>query len=78
MVDQGSLYRNIYHIRHSNIKKYNRELEIISHAIQGDEMNISNQFHTRRSLFKKCKHFRINFARKLTFLLTFFKLEMHM
>ena len=46
MVDQGSLYRNIYHIRHSNIKKYNRELEIISDAVQGDEMNISNQFHT--------------------------------
>ena len=30
----------------------------ISHAFQGDEMNISNQFHTRRSLFKKCNQFR--------------------
>ena len=28
-------------------------------------MNISNQFRTRRSLFKKCKHFRINFKRSL-------------
>ena len=32
-VDQGYLYRNInilfyYHIRHSNMKKYNRELEL--------------------------------------------------
>ena len=26
-------------------------------------MNISNQFHTRGPVFKKCKHFRINFAR---------------
>ena len=52
MVDQGSLYRNInilfyYHIRHSNIKKYIREIEMnISHAVQGDEMNISNKFLT--------------------------------
>ena len=63
----------------------------ISHAVQGDEMNVSNQFRTSRSLFKKCKHFRINFARhslfkkcnhnfagKLTFLLIFFfMLEMN-
>ena len=30
----------------------------ISHADQGDEMNISNQFHMRRSLLKKCNQFR--------------------
>ena len=47
-----------YHIRHSNIKKYNREIEInISNAVQGDEMNISNQFRMRRLLFKKCNQF---------------------
>ena len=41
-----------------NIKKYNREIEInISHTVQGDEMNISNQFRTRHSLFKKCNQF---------------------
>ena len=74
MVDQGSLYRNInilfyYHIRHSNIKKYNREIEMnISHAVQGDEMNISNPFHTHRSLFKKCNQFRT----QTCFLIRFF------
>ena len=30
----------------------------LSQAVQGDEMNISNQFHTRRSLFKKYNQFR--------------------
>ena len=29
----------------------------ISHAIQGDEMNISNPFRMRRLLFKKCNQF---------------------
>ena len=30
----------------------------ISHTVEGDEMNISNQFHLRHSLFKKCNQFR--------------------
>ena len=29
----------------------------ISHAVQGDEMDISNQFRMRRLLFKKCNQF---------------------
>ena len=41
----------------------------ISHDIQGDRNEHFESICTRRSLFKKCKHFRINFARKLTFLL---------
>ena len=47
----------------------------ISHAVQGDEMNISNQFRTRRSLFKKCNQFRTQtyFLIKKKFML-----EMHM
>ena len=40
----------------------------ISHAVQGDEMNISNQFRMRRLLFKNC----IQFHTQTYFLINFF------